>query len=193
MKKTPLVILAALTLPAALLLPVAAAHKGCPPPLPPGVYATRCTGGTIRLEDGTEHRDCRRGERPAHAMAPKLVRLVERLRCEVGDKVVITSGYRSPRHNLYLWAHAAAGGARKNPVSRKSRHMTGKAVDFYVRGYGYGKLTALAPVLRRWAGRLAAPLRGSAQSVWIKVYKKTEGREPDNMHPFPYLHVELRE
>ena len=62
-----------------------------------------------------------------------------------------------------------------------------------MRGYRYEKLTALAPLLRRWAGRLATPLRGSAQSVWIKIYKKTEGREADNTHPFPYMHVELRE
>ena len=174
----------------------AVAGPGCPAPLPAAAYATRCTGGAVTLlKDGKSktYRDCGREARPLGPMDPRIAALVEKLRCAVGDVVVISSGYRSRRHNRYLWAYLAARGLRPNPVSRTSRHMAGKAVDFYVRGYSYGKLKALEKWLLSWAGRLAAPLRGSRKAIWTKVYRKDEGRDPDNLHPHPYMHVQLRD
>ena len=165
---------------------------GCPAPLPASLYATRCTGGVISLASGEVLRDCAMGERPAIPMAKEIKRLVEKLRCEVGDTVVVTSGYRSPRHNEFLRAWVAVRQPKRNTVSSKSRHTRGRAVDFYVKGYDYSRLMTLAAKLKRWAGKLPHSLRGSRESVWIKVYRKTEGREPDNLHDFPYIHLELR-
>ncbi|MCZ6645829.1 MAG: D-Ala-D-Ala carboxypeptidase family metallohydrolase [SAR324 cluster bacterium] len=175
---------------------MAIAAPGCPAPLPDSAYATRCTGLAVTLahQDGRKiYRDCPRGARPTHPLAPKLKALVEKLRCALGDRVVITSGFRSRRHNLYSWAYVQARTPRANPVSRNSRHMVGKAVDFFVRGYAYGDLKRLETKLQQWAGRLPAPLRGSSKAIWTHVYRKGEGRDPDNLHPYPYLHLQLRD
>ena len=181
------VLLAVGALPAPVL-----AGPGCPAPLPLPVYATRCTGGAVQTIDGGQVRDCPAGERPAHAMAKEITRLVEKLRCKMGDKVVITSGYRSPRHNQYLRAWVASREKGRNTVSRTSRHTQGRAVDFYIEGYGHGQLMPVARQLKIWAGKLAKPLRGSLERIWVKIYRKHEGREPDNLHSLPYIHVELR-
>lgn len=186
-------LLAGAVLVGAWALPAPAlAGPGCPAPLPLPVYATRCTGGAVQVIGGGQVRDCPAGERPAHVMAKEITRLVEKLRCKVGDKVVITSGYRSPRHNQYLRAWVASREKGRNTVSATSRHTQGKAVDFYIKGYGHGQLTPIARQLKIWAGKLAKPLRGSLERIWVKIYRKHQGREPDNLHPFPYIHVELR-
>ena len=125
-------------------------------------------------------------------MAREILRLMEKLRCEVGDKVVITSGYRSLRHNEYLRAWTAAREPRTQSVSRNSRHMLGRAVDFYITGYSHQRLEGIAAKLKRWAGKLPKALRGSRERVWIKVYRRHEGREPDNLHKNAYIHMELR-
>lgn len=175
------------------ILSMGATRAACPPALPPSVYATRCTGGEVRLPGGQLRRDCHKGRRPAIPMASAILRLMEKLRCRVGDKVVVTSGYRSPAHNAYLWAWVAARRPGRNSVSRRSRHTGGGAVDFYVKGYSHPRLIKLARMLKQWAGKLPKPLRGSRESIWVRVYRKEEGREPDNLHPFPYIHLELRE
>ncbi len=188
----PILLLLAL-LPA--LPPVLPAAAACPPPLPESAYATRCTGGEVTLfERGAPvvYRDCAKGERHTRAMAKEIVALVEKLRCRFGERVVVTSGYRSWRHNLYSWAVLAAEKGSGNEVSRKSKHMEGKAVDFHVRGLSYLQHKELSGQLRRWAGLLERPLRGSRQAIWSRVYRPEEGRDPDNRHGFPYIHVELR-
>jgi hypothetical protein len=182
----------ALLLAAPLTLP---ASGPCPEPLPESAYATRCTGGVVTLKEKgrtVAYRDCPAEERPRHPMAEELLRLIERVRCEVGDRVIVTSGYRSPRHNLYGWAYVAAREGPSNAVSRTSRHTKGRAVDFYVRGFTAEELRNLRAKLHRWAGRLAEPLRGSRERIWSRVYRRGEGRDPDNLHPHPYIHVEWR-
>lgn len=199
MKKLLFTMAALALLPALSAVPGPAAGR-CPAPLPAGAYATRCTGGEAApLINGARvvHRDCAKGAHPSRAMAEQILALIEKLRCTLGERVVVTSGYRSWRHNLYSWAYLAerqgtAPTSSPNAVSRKSKHMQGKAVDFYVRGLSFQEHRALLPQLRDWAGRLELPLRGSREAIWAKAYRPAEGRDPDNLHAFPYIHVELR-
>lgn len=55
-------------------------------------------------------------------MNPKLLELLEQIREEVGEPVVITSGYRCAKHNK------ACGG------KPKSQHKLGNAADIQVKG-----------------------------------------------------------
>lgn len=165
--------------------------RNCPSALPTAAYATKCTGNSIEV-DKKVFNDCPRNERRQHAICEEIVRLVDTLRCDVGDHVRVTSGYRSQTHNDYSWAFVVANGGDRKTVSLTSKHMTGKAVDFYIDDFSYDQLLTIEKKLHKWAGYLDKPLRGSRSKIWTKVYKRNEGRDPDNSHDRPYIHVEWR-
>lgn len=54
--------------------------------------------------------------------ALKVARIVQRARNHFGKPAIIVSGYRSPPYNRKI------GGARN------SRHMSGEAIDFFIKG-----------------------------------------------------------
>lgn len=166
--------------------------QNCPTKLSLDAYTTRCTGKNASYKRIT-YSDCRPEEKPAISMSEQITTLIEHLRCEVGDRVKITSAYRSEQHNLYSWAYISAITGDESIVAKTSKHRLGKAVDFYVEGASFDEHKAIEKKLKSWAGSFAKPLRGSIDKIWTKTYRESEGRDPDNQHPYPYLHVETRE
>lgn len=82
-------------------------------------------------------RDWRRNE-PAN-MDPRLLDLVWEVYRSVGarDHIHVVSAYRSPATNNMLRG-------RSSGVAKKSQHMLGKAMDFYIPGVALSKLRAAA-------------------------------------------------
>lgn len=66
-------------------------------------------------------------------MCPDFMDLLEKIRVEYGNSLIITSGYRSPEHNASV-SHTGASGP----------HTTGKAVDIAISGKNAYKLIKTA-------------------------------------------------
>lgn len=169
----------------------APAFSACPAPLAPPHFETRCTGKSVVYKDKT-YLDCATTERPSKPMNAEILRILEQLRCEFGDRFVVTSAYRSDQHNLYSWAYLARKTGDEKAVSVKSQHVDGRALDFYVSGLDFEKHLAIEKRIHEIAGNFDSPRRGSSEKAWTKVYRSQEGRDPDNLHGFPYVHMELR-
>lgn len=72
----------------------------------------------------------------------RLVAMLERLRAELGDdKIVITSGYRCPKHNKKV------GGVVKSKKNKGSQHLYGKAADIKARHYAPAEVGHFARML----------------------------------------------
>ena len=77
------------------------------------------------------------------SMDPALIDLLHTISRQVGaHRLHIISGYRSPKTNAYL-------SKRSRGVAKKSLHMLGQAVDFYVPGQQLSKVRQVALSLRR--------------------------------------------
>ncbi len=63
---------------------------------------------------------------------PKLLILLQKIRCYFQKPIIINSGYRCPKHNKEV------GG------SKTSYHLKGQAVDWYVKGIKPEKLLEIA-------------------------------------------------
>ncbi len=134
---------------------------------------------------------------------PILIDLLNEVQSKTGSKVVITCGHRCPAHNAY---------ADNSTYNQNSKHMIGAEVDFYVLGYeskpeeiiqilmSYYQENALYQKEKGYAEfeRLDTKDLNVATKPWynkeilIKLYKKTEGRDLDNRHPYPYISVQVR-
>src|SRR5206468_4318905 len=132
-----------------------------------------------------------------------LLDLLNYLQAKTGKRVVVTCGHRCPVHNLY------ADQSKSNQVSK---HMIGAEADFYVQGFeerpdlivelikGFYKEEARYQGLPAYqefkrfekeeAGLSTLPWYN--QEVCIKLFKKSEGRDIDNRHPYPYLSIQVR-
>ena len=77
---------------------------------------------------------CKDGSDPVFVDS-SLAALLQKIRDHFGRPVVITSGYRTAEHN------AAVGG------SKSSRHLLGRAADFYVEGVPVATVAAYAETL----------------------------------------------
>ncbi len=147
----------------------------------------RCKGAAGRSvsHEGKEYRDCAGGHGPQGGVRGDLLTLLNRFQSRAGQALAVSSGYRCQAHNLYSWAFVRSRGEKEDALSRQSLHRAGAAADFYVDGVSdqkqYGEW---AEELRRLAGD-----RGL--KVWTRVYGAPEGRDPDNLHAFPYIHVHL--
>ena len=84
-------------------------------------------------------RDWRRNE--PTKMDPRLLDLVWQVYQDVGgrDYIHVVSAYRSPATNSML-----RGRSRSSGVAKKSQHMLGKAMDFYIPGVRLASLRASA-------------------------------------------------
>jgi|SRR5579862_457138 len=135
---------------------------------------------------------------------PILIDLLNFIQEKTDCKIVITCGHRCPLHNAY--ADSAAS-------NQSSKHMIGAEVDFYVQGmqqkpqeiidllFQYYRENPLYLENKQYQEfqRLEKPDSLISTPPWfnkeifIKLYKKNEGRDFDNRHPYPYIGIQVRE
>jgi hypothetical protein len=134
---------------------------------------------------------------------PILLELLNEIQAKTNKQIVITCGHRCPQHNLY---------ADPSPKSQASKHMLGAEVDFYVEGYEHQPETIINYLLdyykksRLYQGKEefqtfrrydkgdldVSTFPWYNKEIFIKLYKKNEGRDFDNKHPYPYISIQVR-
>ena len=126
-----------------------------------------------------------------------LIDLLNFVQEETKNKVVITSGHRCPAHHNYATVGEEA----------TSKHMIGAEVDFYVEGlqeepekivelltsyYKAHPETNLNTFQRYSGSTNVSTLPWFNKEVFIKLFRKEEGRNLDNRHPYSYLSIQVR-
>lgn len=133
---------------------------------------------------------------------PVLIELLNEVQKQTGMPVIITSGHRCPAHNAYL---------DPRPKAQGSKHMIGAEVDFYVQDMQENPEKILNIIFDFYTqqpqfqgkkdyqtfSRFDKETDVSTQpwynkEIFIKLYNKTEGRNFDNRHPYPYLSIQVR-
>lgn len=134
---------------------------------------------------------------------PILIDLLNYIQDKSGKKVVITSGHRCPDHNTYVDA------SKENLASK---HMIGAEVSFYVQGWEDQPEKAIKLIQNyyqetdKYKGmkdfqefkRYEKDNTNVSTQPWmnkeifIKLFKKHEGRNFDNRHPYPYISIQVR-
>jgi len=132
-----------------------------------------------------------------------LLDLLNYVQAKTGHRVIVTCGHRCPVHNSY---------ADNSTYNQASKHMIGAEVDFYVQGMEQQPEAIVKIIMDYYQEtnpykrdkqylefqRLAQGNLNVSTPPWynkevlIKLYKKDEGRDFDNRHPFPYLSVQVR-
>ncbi len=116
--------------------------------------------------------------------------------------VIITSGHRCPTHNNYL---------DPSPKNSNSKHLIGAEVNFYVQGYEdvpekiieciflYYKTHPTLSTQKEYVtfersqvptNVITAPWYN--KEIFVKLFKKEEGRNFDNRHAFAYISIQVR-
>lgn len=139
---------------------------------------------SLPLKDGKEY------------IYPILIDLMNHLQEKTGKQVVITSGHRCPEHNSYV---------DSGYFNQTSKHMIGAEASFYVRGMedqpekvirllmDYYKDESRYGEFQRWEKETdVETMPWFNQEIFIKLYKKEEGRNFDNRHPYPYVSVQVK-
>lgn len=175
--------------------------RGCE--LNPPQAIPQANGSIIPCQDcgGAEHHSLPlRDDR--EMIYPILTDLLNNLQDKTGKHVVITSGHRCPEHNRYV---------DPAPSNTSSKHMIGAEVDFYVQGLEdkpedivallmnyyveqekYGGDKAYTQFSRYDKSTDVSTHPWYNKEVFIKLYRRDEGRNLDNRHPYPYLAVQVR-
>lgn len=134
---------------------------------------------------------------------PILIELLNYIQQKTAKRVVITSGHRCPEHNRYV------DDSKENSTSK---HLIGAEVSFYV--LGLEQQPELIVDLIQQYYRETASYQGDKEylefkrwdlaktnvsiapwynkEIFIKLFGKTEGRNGDNNHPYPYLSLQMR-
>ena len=156
-------------------------------------YVADCAGmqqHSLPFLDGKEH------------IYPALIELVNYLQEKTQKKVVISCGHRCPTHNTY---------ADSSRYNQTSKHMIGAEVDFYIKGLEwspeqivellahyyhehptFSQDTQFTTFTRYEGGTDVSTLPWYNKEIFIKLYKKDEGRDLDNRHRFPYISIQLK-
>jgi len=177
----------------------------------------RCKGSSLNspvtLQNSSEmerHFDCGGSEKHSLPLSegkefiyPILMDLLNYLQTKKGKRVVITCGHRCPEHNLY---------SDPFPSNQYSKHMLGAEVSFYVQGMeecpeevvkniqAYYKENSTYAAqkeftdFQRWEKNdtNVTTLPWYNKEIFIKLFKKKEGRNFDNRHPYPYISIQVR-
>ena len=134
---------------------------------------------------------------------PILIELVNYIQAKTQKRVVITSGHRCPEHNLYVDSSSS---------NRYSKHTMGAEVSFYVQGMEenpegvikliqeYYKETSKYQAQKDYVEFQRYEKSDSNvtmqpwynKEIFIKLFKKKEGRNFDNRHPYPYVSLQVR-
>lgn len=137
---------------------------------------------------------------------PILLDLLNFIQEKTGKKVVITCGHRCPQHNTY---------ADDSTENQYSKHMIGAEVAFYVQGMeeqpeavikliqsyyndnprysslkDYKEYSQFKRYEKSDTNVTTQPWHN--KEIFLKLFKKTEGRNFDNRHPYPYISVQVR-
>jgi hypothetical protein len=132
-----------------------------------------------------------------------LIELTNYIQAKTGRQVIITSGHRCPEHNTYV---------DPSVENQCSKHMIGAEVDFYVQGME-DQPEAIITLIQmfymetpRYIGQkdyqtfhryekedtnVSTPPWYNKE-VFIKLFRKKEGRNFDNRHPYPYISIQVR-
>jgi hypothetical protein len=134
---------------------------------------------------------------------PILIDLVNYIQAKSKKRVVITSGHRCPEHNSYV-------DAGKNNLY--SKHMIGAEVSFYVQGLEEQPEAVIRCIQEYYKATpkyqdkkdflefhrydkkdvdVSTP-PWCNKEIFVKLYKKKEGRNFDNRHPYPYISIQVR-
>lgn len=180
----------------------------------------RCKGSTlnpahiVQKQDGPVHYyDC--GGVDTHSLPlrdgkefvyPILIDLLNFIQTKTGKKVVITCGHRCPEHNTY---------ADESVENQCSKHTIGAEVAFYVQGMEHDPETIVkyiqeyyqeTPIYKELKDskdyltfqRYEKPDTNVTTTPWynkeifVKLYKKHEGRNFDNRHSHAYISIQVR-
>ena len=134
---------------------------------------------------------------------PILIDLLNWIQTKTQKRVVITSGHRCPEHNAYV---------DPSPRNQTSKHLIGAEVSFYVQGlenspetlvkwiqnyYLHDPTTRTDKKYTEFTRYEKSDTDVSTppwmnQEIVIKLFKKKEGRDFDNRHPYPYLSIQVR-
>lgn len=133
---------------------------------------------------------------------PILLDLLNYIQGETMKKVVITCGHRCPTHNAYSDTSLKEG---------SSKHMMSAEVDFYVKGLEWSPEKVVALILQYYQanpeytgqkgfteflryekGTNVSTLPWYNKEIFIKIFKKDEGRDLDNSHKFPYVSIQVK-
>ncbi len=146
---------------------------------------------SLTLKDGKE------------SIFPILIQLLNYIQAKTGKRVVITSGHRCPEHNNYV---------DSSQGNQTSKHMIGAEVSFYVQSLENNpeKIVKLIQdyytQITHYKGQKefiefkryekedtnVSTKPWYNKEVFIKLFKKKEGRDFDNRHPYPYISVQVR-
>jgi hypothetical protein len=134
---------------------------------------------------------------------PILIELVNYIQAKTQKRVVITSGHRCPEHNLYVDSSMS---------NRYSKHTMGAEVSFYVQGLEENPESVIKLIQEyyketsKYQGQKdylefqryeksdsnVATQPWFNKEIFIKLFKKKEGRNFDNRHPYPYVSLQVR-
>jgi hypothetical protein len=134
---------------------------------------------------------------------PILIELVNYIQAKAGKRVVITCGHRCPEHHMY---------ADPSEENQYSKHMIGAEVSFYVQGMEEQPDMIIKYIqdfykespkyqgqadyeeFKRYEkndSHIATPPWYNKE-IFVKLFKKKEGRDFDNRHPYPYISIQVR-
>lgn len=134
---------------------------------------------------------------------PVLIELLNYLQNRTGKRVVITCGHCCLDHNSYL---------DPSLTNQNSKHLIGAEVDFYIQGMEHQPQKIVDMIISyyeenpKYKGLKefeefqrydkeptnVTTLPWYNKEIFIKLYKKTEGRDFDNRHPYPYIGIQVR-
>lgn len=157
------------------------------------VYAQDCGGmhqHSLPLKNGKPY------------IYPALLEILNFIQEKTRKQVVITCGYRCPTHNTY---------ADSSEGNQTSKHMIGAEVDFYVKGLEWSpeEIVELIKKYYKWHPQFkdkpiftnfspyeketdVSTIPWYNKEIFIKLFKKDEGRDFDNNHKFPYICIQLK-
>jgi hypothetical protein len=134
---------------------------------------------------------------------PILIDLMNFIQSKTGKRIVITCGHRCPQHHVY---------ADPSIEKQSSKHMIGAEVSFYVQGLE-DKPENIVKIIQSYYVENPKYKEDKAflefqryekentdvstqpwfnKEIFIKLYKKKEGRNFDNRHPYPYISIQVR-
>lgn len=175
----------------------------------------RCKGSSLnplrvsqQNNEAIRHEDCSGSEKHSlpirdqkEFIYPILIDLLNEIQNKSGKRVVITAGHRCPEHNLYV---------DSSQENQSSKHQIGAEVSFYVQGLEdkpeyivnliqqhyqqsqYADQKEMQEFKRYEKNTNVTTLPWYNKEIFIKIFKRNEGRNFDNRHPYPYISIQVR-